>query len=262
MRTITEHPILDRLHYYHDFYITLSDNMTDFLEPEEMYNIDTFTLLDIVGTISSLQQLVRLGLLNDTLVLLQKFEINTAVHLYATLKISEYGNHFSKIDDQLERWVTCSEDLPLLGEVFDFVLGHRALIPLRLLLDKDNAYDLIRERITTKLVCNYFGYTHLNFHFTCDEVDEEKWAMLNQLLEDLDNLFIQHVASLFYIDDRFMVTDTFQHQLAVGIIPPLGYKPIVPNFIREVFEFIIIPVRPDIFNLINSNSGLDLEVLK
>ncbi len=55
-----------------------------------------------------------------------------------------------------------------------------------------------------------------------------------------------------------MRSSDYTDHLDVGSTPPIDSEYWVANFIQETFQEIVIPVRPDIYDLIKKNTQMQL----
>jgi hypothetical protein len=136
-----------------------------------------------------------------------------------------------------------------------YILSSSKLKEITNLLQKNN-YKKVRDR------CN--DHTHYNFYYNLLLNDNELYfpkriTALNTFSEDLEDIFIQHFAYIFYLNDHYMMSSEYVDSLDLGLMPEEESKYYVAPFIQDIFDKIIKNKRPDIANEIKKNTSMQLQ---
>lgn len=120
---------------------------------------------------------------------------------------------------------------------------------------QDKKYEETRQR------CN--DHTHYNsldhFLFNDNRMHSyDRIGHLNQFQKDLENIFLLHIASIFYINDHYMRSSDHLDALEHGFTPEKDSQYWVADFIQAIFSEVISVKRPDIAELIKKNTFMQL----
>jgi hypothetical protein len=83
--------------------------------------------------------------------------------------------------------------------------------------------------------------------------------MLDTFSNDLEDVFIQHFAYIFYLNDHYMMSSDYLDSLDSGLKPEEGSQYFVAPFVQNIFDKVIKLKRPDIANEIKNKTGMQLE---
>ena len=83
--------------------------------------------------------------------------------------------------------------------------------------------------------------------------------LLDAFSSDLGDIFIQHFAYLFYLNDHYMMSEYYVDCLDIGMTPEEGSQYEVAPFIQEMFTKIINAKRPDIGSVLKKDTEMRLE---
>ena len=138
----------------------------------------------------------------------------------------------------------------------DYIRKSDKLGVINKLLFSDKRYKKTRDR------CN--GHTHYNFYEYILLNDSEIYSKnrldaLNQLSEDLKNIFILHLAYIFFLNDHYMMSSDYVDYLDCGMTPEQDSQYWVAPFIQEIFNDVLKKERPDIASIIKESSKMQLD---
>ena len=81
---------------------------------------------------------------------------------------------------------------------------------------------------------------------------------MNVFANDVLDLFIRHVAYMFFLNDHHMTSSDYLDALECGMQPEEDSQYWVAPFIQTTFDEIIKPRRLDIVNVIKANTAMHL----
>jgi hypothetical protein len=248
----TEHKVFGELKLYSDFYGSLSFSIMNqmSLGTNSIVNIDTYTLSSIKGTIDSITEILNKGRINDAYSLLRKYFDSIIINIYSNLYLQDHFSINDFIVSKIDNWINGSESIPEYRVISKYIKDSPKIKSIVDLLGKDDRYKRIRER------CN--DNTHYNFYYNVLLNDNEifnpkKIKHLDQMSFDVESLFIQHFAYIFYLNDSYFIASDYIDSLDLGMIPEEDSQRWVSPFIQKVFDNIIKIKRPDIAEEIKNN---------
>jgi hypothetical protein len=156
--------------------------------------------------------------------------------------------------EEIEKWLSGQEKLPP-SRVFSQAISEApALQELKALFDPDK-YTQISERCNDHVHINFFHNLRVN-ETTID------YQLQSKLLElfgtDFKDLFIKHLAYIFYLKQEYMASSDYIDYLDCGMTPPNGSQYWVSGLVQKTFDTVITPRRPDVRDFIKSNTEMEL----
>lgn len=252
-----EHTIFQDLDTYYEFYKDLSFGVSKFVTfgTVAIGNIDTQIFAAMGGTIDSIRALLRIGRINDAYSLLRKFHDTAIINIYSTLYLSDHFSMENFIVEKINNWLQGTESLPDYRVMSQYIGESPLVKSLTSFFYKDKYYKGLRDR------CN--NYVHFNFYrFTLYNNNEiylpGRINELSQLKVDLKNLFILHVAYVFFLNPPYLCSSDISDYLDLGLSLEPGMENEVAPYIQEVFDKVIKRHRRDIANVILSNTPMNL----
>jgi hypothetical protein len=118
--------------------------------------------------------------------------------------------------EKIEKWLTGKEQLPDIRGMNNYIKQSEQVTKIYELLHRDKRYSQLRDR------CN--DHTHYNFYFNVLLNDgrvfiKNRIAILDTFSKDLENIFILHLAYLFYINEHYMMSSDYVDSLDCGTTP-------------------------------------------
>ena len=252
------HMVFNELALYLEFYEHLSFSAFRWISmgtKSIVGNIDTYMFSSIKGTISSINSILKDGRINDAYALLRKYHDSVIINIYSNLYLKKEFSLSNFIVKQIDDWVSGKDKLPEYRIMSKYIKDAYEVVELTAIINSDNRYKEIRDR------CN--DHTHYNFYKNALLNDNEvhipgRHNILNQFLKDLRDLFIFHLSYIFYIKDNYMMSSDYMDSLECNCEPEEGSQYWVASFVQEIFITRITAYRPDIAELIKSNTSMQL----
>ena len=256
-KSYSEHKVFEQLKYISDFYDLLSFSIMSWRSQGilAMSNLDTYAYSSIKGTVESISDLLKKGRINDAYALLRKYHDSTIINIYSDLYLADNYSFENFIVSKIDNWIRGTETIPEYRVISEYIKGSPKLASINKLLNKDDTYKKIRKR------CN--DHTHYNFYHNLllndnDIHNPDRSKYLDIFSKDIESIFIQHFAYIFYINDQYMSSSDYMDYLEVGMIPIENSQYWVANFIQNTFDEIIKTKRPDIAEEIKKNTIMEL----
>lgn len=219
-------------------------------------NLDTYVFISIKETLNSIREILYKGRINDSYALLRKYYDSTVINVYTNLFLEDNFSIENFLVKEINDWLGGKKKLPEYRIMSQYIKKSPRLAPITKLLNKNNLYRDIRER------CN--DHTHYNFYYFNILNDgnlyfPERIKNLDQLHLDLENVFIQHFAYLFYLNDHYFMSSDYFDSMDANIKPEEGCENWVAPFIQDIFDEIVKNKRPDLAEEILKNSSMNIK---
>ena len=252
-----EHKIFEQLQYISDFYNSLAFSIMSWSSQGTMalLNLDTYAYSSIKGTIESIKEILKKGRISDAYALVRKYYDSTIINIYSNLYLADNFSFDNFIVSKIDNWRKGTESIPEYRIISRYIKDSQKLKPINELLGKDDRYKKIRKR------CN--EHTHYNFyrHFLINDneiYNPNRVKYLDVISKDIEAIFIQHFAYIFYLNDHYMMSSDYMDSREVGLEPVENSQYWVANFIQKAFDEIIKLNRPDIAEEILRNTQMEL----
>ena len=253
-----KHGIFDQLDEYMSFYKCLSFSIMCWVSKgtNRMLNIDTYVYTSMMGTIESIKDLLLKGRINDSYALLRKYYDSTIINVYTNLYLEDHFGIENFVVKQIDSWLNGKEKIPEYRILSEYIRASVKFKPIVDILLKDTRYKDIRSR------CN--DHTHYNFYQNLLLNDNEiyldnRLKALDTLSSDLENIFIQHITYIFYLNDHYMSSSDYADSLEEGLQPEEGSEFLVAPFIIDVLYKILKVKRPDLYDELKRKSSMCIE---
>jgi hypothetical protein len=257
-KDFSEHKIFGELKDYSDFYSSLSFSIMNRISQgtKALLNLNTYTYSSIKGTIDSIYEILSKGRINDAYALLRKYYDSTIMNIYSNLYLQDNFSIDNFIVEKINNWRKGTESIPKYRIISKYIKESTKLKPINELLKKDDRYKKIRDR------CN--DNTHYNFFYNFLLNDNEIYnpqivKYLDIFSFDVQSLFIQHFAYIFYLNDHYLMSSVYIDYLELGMTPEVDSQYWVAPFIQQIFDKIIKLKRPDIATEIKNNTNMKLK---
>jgi len=257
-KTYTEHPVFEQLKKYSEFYDNLATSIFQFVSMgvHSALNIDTYVYSSMQGTLESIREILLHGRINDAYTLLRKYYDAATINIYTNLYLDDHFSIENFVVEKIENWLRGKEQLPNIREMNSYIQKSERVSPIHQLLHIDKRYTELRGRCNDNTHYNFYHNVLLNNH---QMIPEKKVAILNRFGEDLENIFILHLAYLFYIKDHYMMGGDYIDSLDIGITPEPDSQYWVAPFVQEIFDTVIKKNRMDLALEIKRNTVMKLE---
>ncbi|MCT8861919.1 hypothetical protein [Shewanella xiamenensis] len=252
------HQIFEDLSYYAQFYEYLSDAVMSFttIGTTAIINIDTYVFMSMKGTIQSINLVLKEGKLNDAYALLRKYYDSVMVNAYTNLYISDNAGKAGYYITEINDWLHGKKPLPRMPKMSKYLDSSAHLSKLNSLLKIDKRYDDIRDRCNDNMHYNFFALLMLNDGTI---YMKDRLRHLEQLRVDVRDVFILNMSYILTINESYMMSSDYVDHLDVGMTPPEGSQYWVAPFIQDMASDVLLVERPDIFELLKSQTCMELD---
>ena len=251
------HGVFQDLKLYIEFYGNLSFSIMSLSTTgtNAVINIDSYTLSSMQGTIESMRKILQNGRINDAYAILRKYYDSSVINVYTNLYLKEHINVDSFIVTKIQNWLSGEAHLPTYGEMLKYIRNSPQVHPVCAILLSDGRYKKIRDR------CN--AHTHYNFYEHVLLNDNEiylpsRGQFLDIFRSDVRNLFVLHVACIFFVKGEYMMSSDYMDALECGLPPEPDSQYWVAPFVQEIFDKIITPGFPEVTSKIKDSSAMEL----
>lgn len=251
------HRVFSELQTYATFYEALADSVWTFgaAGTTAIYNFDSRFYSSIQGTLESICQVLRRGRINDAYALLRKYYDGAIINIYSDLFIKTRLSIENLIVTEVDAWLRGDVPLPTYGAMRRFIASSDEAMPLTRLLTRDERYKSIRDRCNDHMHYNFFSNALLNDN----QVDlSSRLGYLDEFAADARDVFVLHVAYVFFVNGHYMSSTDYVDALEVGASPEPGSQYWVAPFVQDVFDDIISEHRPEVGAVVKSNTFMSL----
>lgn len=252
------HPVREKLSRHAAFYETLSTAVFGFVSmgTRAICNIDSYVYSSIQGTLGTTSDALLKGRIGDAFSLLRRYHDSAVINVYSSLYLQDHFGPKNFTVQHIQAWLSGKERLPEFRVMSKYIRDSEKLRPITKLLFAGSTYTDIRDR------CNDF--THYNFYASVLSNDgdiylKNRLALLDTFAKDLDNLLILHLSLIFYLNPHYMMSSDYVDALECGIPPDEGSQYLVSPFVQRIFDSTIKPIRPDIFQVIKSDTSMRIQ---
>jgi len=252
-----EHNIFNQLVKHSEFYQDLSFSIMKFISSgtSSLVNIDTYFYSSIQGTLESIKLILSEGRINDSYSLLRKYYDSTIINIYTNLFLQDNFRVDNLIVTQIENWRKGTNTIPKYRVISQYIKESPKLKTITELLQKDDTYRNIRNRCNDHAHYNFYSNLLLNDN---QIFNTNRLSSLDVFLDDLDAIFIQHIAYIFYLNDHYMMSTYYVESLEAGLKPEEGSEYYVEGFVQNIFDQTVKIKRPDIAKVILENTSMKL----
>ena len=253
-----DHIVFKDLNYYIEFYKSLSTSVFGFstLGTSSIINIDTYIYSSIQGTLESTKLILTSGKINDCFALTRKYYDSAVINIYSNLYLQDNFSIESFVVTKINNWLHSKEKLPDYRVMSEYIRNSEKLKTINKLLYLDKRYKRTRDRCNDHAHYNFYEYILLN---DSKVYSKNRLEALNQLSEDLKNIFILHLAYIFFMNDHYMMSSDYVDYLDCGMTPEQDSQYWVAPFIQEFFNNLLKKERPDIVFAIKESSKMQLD---
>jgi hypothetical protein len=253
------HPVFLDLDNFIAFYDSLSMSVMSFSTTgtKAIINIDTYVYSSIQGTLESINMTLKSGRLGDAFSLLRKYHDSIILNLYTNLYLEKNRSQEKFIVEEITDWLSGKKKLPNdnYGSMSSYIEKSEELKDLFLAIYKDESYKQTRQSCNDHMHYNYFDNVLINDNMVHNP---KRIELLDLFSNDLENLFILHLCSIFYLNDHYMCSSDYIDALEVGMNPEPDSQYWVASFIQDIFSELITLKRPDLARMIKDKTFMHL----
>ena len=251
------HGVFRDLARYIEFYKNLATSIMHFstVGTTSVINIDTYAFSSMQGTLDSMREILLSGRINDAYALLRKYYDSLVINVYANLYLEEHVGVENFIVLKVQEWLSGDAQLPKYKVMLKYIGNSRRVNPVTIILLSDQRYREIRDRCNAHIHYKFYEHVLLNNN---EIYLPNRREVLDVWRSDVRNLFIMHLAYVFFIKQKYMMSSDYIDALECGISPEAGSQYWVAPFVQEVFDDIITPFRPEITSAVRDSSAMEL----
>ena len=251
------HSVFGEIDRYIAFYESLAHSVFQYVSmgTKAICNIDSYVFSSIQGTLTSIRTILRDGRINDAYALLRKYHDSAVITVYSNLYLKEHFSIENFVVRQIDEWLKGTARLPEYRVMSEYIRKSPSVAPITEVLFADDRYKRLRER------CN--DHTHYNFYRNVLLNDAEihlpdRQRALEQFGADVRDVFILHVAYLFFAKGHYMASSDYLDALECGLTPEPDSRYWVAPFVQETFDSIVTRHRPDLAKRIKDHTSMHL----
>jgi len=252
------HSIFQELEYYITYYDRLSFSILQWLNMGirgGIFNYESYLLSSLKGTIESIKTLLINGRLNDAYSLTRKYYDSVIINIYSDLYLEDHFSIENMVVQQINNWLHGKEKLPTYKFMYNYLNNHKKLQSINKLLLHKQHYSHLRQRLNDHTHYNFFQYMMFNDN---EIYNPKRIETLDQMLNDIRDIFIKHFIWLFTIKEHYMMSSDYRDYLDCGETPPEGLQYDVANFVQETFDNIIKTHREDLAIELKNSTCMNL----
>lgn len=238
---IESHMLLSDLKAIAEFYRAMSYNCFLFLPSgtHGWLNYNSYLFESIAGTISSIDELVKKGRLNDACVLLRFYFDNIYTDTYIQITLKNKFNVFNNFYvSEVEEWLQRKHRIPPIKKIVNLFETNDISSPIYLILNKDNRLVNDREFLDDCVHGNRYQY----FLYNCSSLYlKHRDVFLSKIQTVLSTLFELHLSFLFSLNPHYLTSSDYRDCLEMGMTPPEGSEYWIAPFAQEIFDIYIKP---------------------
>lgn len=252
-----DHQVFREIDRYAKFYEIFAESVFSFcsMGTKAVCNIDSYVYSSIQGTLGSIRDILKAGRINDAYALLRKYYDSAIINVYSSLYLQDHFSIENFIVEKIDNWLRGKDQLPEYRMMSRYIRESTKVAAINNHLYKDNRYKKVRDR------CN--DHTHYNFFHNVLLNDKEIYLsnriqVLDAFASDIRDVFILHLAYVFFLNDHYMTSSDHVDALECGMTPEYDSQYWVAPFVQEVFDDIIAKQRPDIAATIRQQTCMHL----
>ena len=253
-----EHKIFAELSEYINFYKSLSLSIFQFISSgtSVIYNLDSYIISSIQGTIESIKLVLQDGKINDSYALTRKYHDSVVINIYEILFLKDNFSIDNFIVQKINNWLHNKEKLPRYSEMIKYIRNSTALGNVNKILELDSHYKRIRDKCNDHTHYNLFHYLMLNDN---QIYIKNKLETLDELSGDIRDIFIKHFIWLFTLNGHYMTSSDYIDSFDCGLTPEEGSQYYVAPFVQEVFDGIVKKHRMDLASELKNATCMKLK---
>ncbi len=256
-REYVEHCVFSELERYIDFYESFSMSVFNFctMGTKAVFNFESYVYSSIQGTLESTRNVLKDGRINDAYALLRKYYDSTIINVYSSLYLQDHFSIENFIVEKINNWLQGKERLPEYRIMSDYIRSSDKLTVINDLLYQDDRYKRVRDHCNDHTHYNFFNNVLLNdknIHLP------NRLQSLDGISADAQDIFILHLAYVFFLNDHYMMSSDYLDALDCGMLPENNSQYWVSPFVQEIMDDILAKKRPDIVAAIKMHSCMHL----
>ena len=238
---IEGHMLLLDLKAIAEFYRAISYNCFLFLPigTRGWLNYNSYLFESIAGTISSIDDLVRKGHLNDACVLLRLYFDNIYTDTYIQITLKNRFDVFSNFYfSEVEEWLQKKHRIPSIKKIVTLLETNNITNPIYSILNKNNQLVNYREFLDD---CVH-GNRYQALLYNCSAIYlENREKLLIRIQSIVKTLFTLHFSFIITLNPHYLMASDYRDCIEMGLIPPSGSEYWIAPFAQEAFNKYVNP---------------------
>ena len=238
---IEGHMLLLDLKAIAEFYRAISYNCFLFLPigTRGWLNYNSYLFESIAGTISSIDDLVRKGHLNDACVLLRLYFDNIYTDTYIQITLKNRFDVFSNFYvSEVEEWLQKKHRIPSIKKIVTLLETNNITNPIYSILNKNNQLVNYREFLDD---CVH-GNRYQALLYNCSAIYlENREKLLIRIQSIVKTLFTLHFSFIFTLNPHYLMASDYRDCIEMGLTPPSGSEYLIAPFAQEAFNKYVNP---------------------
>lgn len=253
-----EHEVFQVLKDFKEYYSSLSFRAFGFLSQgvERVFNIDSYILSSIEGTLDSVSLILSKGRMNDAFALVRKYNDAIIMDIYKSQFIRDNHSLQNWIVKDINDWAKGEGKLPWYETMIKKIRENDTLSPLNTFFDFDGHYMQIRRKCNNNNHYNSLAHVMLNDNSI---INERRIKELDQMSICLKDLFIMHFAYTAIINPQYISSSDYIDCLDCGMTPEEGSQYWVAPYVQQIFDKYVVARRLKLANHIKANCGMQLD---
>ena len=240
---IEGHMLLLDLKAIAEFYRAISYNCFLFLPigTRGWLNYNSYLFESIAGTISSIDDLVRKGHLNDACVLLRLYFDNIYTDTYIQITLKNRFDVFSNFYvSEVEEWLQKKHRIPSIKKIVTLLETNNITNPIYSILNKNNQLVNYREFLDD---CVH-GNRYQALLYNCSAIYlENREKLLIRIQSIVKTLFTLHFSFIFTLNPHYLMASDYRDCIEMELTPPSGSEYLIAPFAQEAFNKYVNPKK-------------------
>jgi len=249
---------LAELQTFSEFYEYLSDSVYWQLTKGtyKHLNYRAYIYSSMGNSLLSISDILTKNKFNDAYQLFRGYYDTVILDIYSALYIEKNMKAEKMVIEEIDNWVQGKTKLPSIKNMIEYIQKEQSLKHINETLLKDGRYKHIRTRCDDHIHYNFYQYLLMNISQMQLEIPSKYYE---ELLNEIDDIFILHFAYTFTINPLYMMSSDYIDSLDMGIQPEEGTQYLVAPFIQEVFDQVVKSKRHDVARVILETTCMKLE---
>lgn len=249
------HHVFSELECYIDLYRYLSWSIFSFssIATNAMSGINYHMYSSIQGKLESIRVILSDDRIDEAYALFKEYYDSVIMNIYSNLYLKDNLRTENVIVAKMINWLNGNEPLPESRIMANYIRSSNKVTAINNLLYADDRYGKIRDR------CRDHNKYSPNALLKDNEICVgNRFQRLNAFSADARDVFILHLAYLFFLNDHDMKSSDYPDSLMCEMQPEPDADYWITPFIQEVFDDIIARHRPDIATTIEKYTCMQL----
>ncbi|AFJ07969.1 hypothetical protein PI172_1216 [Prevotella intermedia] len=235
------HPVFEEIKYMMDFYESVSYTCYFFFPSGTScimnYVSDIYIALE--GTLDSIQTLLKIGRINDVLVLVRKLFDDVLTEIYIDVIRKENPNwEKSLIVKDVDTWLKGKYRVPSIKKILAKLKNSETTQKLYPFFGWETYLKANRELLDDSVHSNRYQLFLLN----CNSLHlENRIRFLQNVLIFLKQIMMIHLAFIFYLNPHYLMASDYVDYMDIGLTPPKGSESWIAPYAQKAFDKYIKP---------------------